>query len=222
MLKVRNHRHSSKTALSLRNFFRDSSGGARILFVLALPVLIGIGALTHDTGLWYANQRTAQAVANSAAIAAALETAREHDEATAIQAALEDAEENGFNTAHGVLSLNIPASTGPFKDQDGTVEAVVEMNVQGLLSAFYRDETTVVARAVARTMSGERCVWVMDGSAKSALVCSGMTNVVWDPNKKRGSTVTVSIATTVAPMAAGFLPFEAYTVDGTSSLIIAQ
>jgi len=47
-------------------------------------------------------------------------------------------------------------------------------------------------------------------------------NVVWDPDKKRGSTVTVSIATIVSPMAAGFLPFEAYTVAGTSSLIIAQ
>jgi hypothetical protein len=141
---------------------------------LALPVLIGFGSLATDTGLWYANQRTAQAVADSAAIAAALDTVRGLDEATAIQSAQEDAEKNGFNTAHGVLTINIPASAGPFKDQDGTVEAVVEMEVPNFLAAVvFGDETAVAARSVARTRPSEKCVWVLDPALDGALTYQG-------------------------------------------------
>jgi len=141
--------------------------------------LIGFGALATDVGRWYGEQRTAQAIVDSAAIAAALEIGRDHDEATAILAARADAERNGFETSYGTLSLAIPASSGPFKDQDGTIEAVVQMNVQGFLSAvFFGDEISVTARDVARTIRGATCVWVMDTSAKSALVYSGMADVV--------------------------------------------
>jgi Flp pilus assembly protein TadG len=47
-------------------------------------------------------------------------------------------------------------------------------------------------------------------------------DITWSPDKRRGSTVTVAIATTVEPLTAGFLLFKAYTIDGTASLIIAQ
>ena len=99
--------------------FRDSERGqAMILIVLTIVALFGFGALAIDMGQIYYARRTAQAAADSAALAAAFDAAAGSKvAATAINRAIDIANTNGFNN-DGVTNMvvvnNAPVESGPY------------------------------------------------------------------------------------------------------------
>jgi Flp pilus assembly protein TadG len=55
----------------ISRFFQDNSGASATLVAIALPSLIGFGALGVETGMWYRIKARNQSVADAAAISAA-------------------------------------------------------------------------------------------------------------------------------------------------------
>lgn len=126
--------------------FRDTRGASAMIAALALPGLIGFGALGTETGLWYAIKLRNQSAADAAAISAAYEVlAGKADIAGYLTpAASEAAAQNGYTGA-------TPAVIYPYSD--GTVSngvAVTLQQTQGtLLASMFLPSVTIATRAVA-------------------------------------------------------------------------
>ena len=60
----------------LSGLWKGRAGGVLVYVAIAAPVLIGLAGASVDIGLWYASKRLAQSAADSAAMAAALESVR--------------------------------------------------------------------------------------------------------------------------------------------------
>ena len=73
----------------LLRFCRESCGGVMVYTGLMLPVLLGFAGLSVDVGVWYANKRVVQAVADAAALGGALEVKRNGDTSTLTSTATE-------------------------------------------------------------------------------------------------------------------------------------
>ena len=87
---------------------------------------------------------------------------------------------------------------------------------QGARHATVRGEDSAIAA------TDDEIIAYVKGRVASIPADDLTVNITWDPDKKRGSRVSISITTTISPMASGLLPFEAYTVDGEASVIVAQ
>ena len=63
------------TSLSgaIARIFHDNSGASAALVAIALPALIGFGALGAETGVWFTIKLQNQSAADAAAISAAYE-----------------------------------------------------------------------------------------------------------------------------------------------------
>lgn len=78
----------------LKLFIKDDKGQAAVLVAVSLAVLLGFGALTTDLGFLYVQRRSAQNIADSAALAG---TWAIQDGEEAVKAVIEDyAEKNGI------------------------------------------------------------------------------------------------------------------------------
>ena len=61
-------RHTRRNANALRHFAKDSYGGVMAFVGLSLPVLLGVSGLAVDVSTWYVQKRSAQAIADAAAL----------------------------------------------------------------------------------------------------------------------------------------------------------
>jgi len=162
-----------------RRFREDTSGAVLIYTGFAIAVLLGMGGLAVDAGMWYATKRSAQSAADAGAIAGSLEVARGSSPTTVETKAKDDAARNGHSAATGAtVTVNNPPASGPAVSNASAVEVIVQQPVPGFLSSVIFDEpVTVAARSVAATSIVDSCLYVMDPSQAAALHIPGTAAV---------------------------------------------
>ncbi|HYG85934.1 MAG TPA: pilus assembly protein TadG-related protein [Azospirillum sp.] len=157
----------------------DRRGTVAITLAMALPILVGMAALGIEVGVWYHSKRTLQAVADAAAVAAAIESGR-GDKRLITDAATADAAENGFvvSPPTTTLTVNFPPLTGPNAGDNAAVEVVATRRHSPLLSAlFLKEAPTVSARSVARRNVDAACVLALNPTASASVAFVGLSIV---------------------------------------------
>ena len=134
----------------VKRFREDTDGGVLAFIGIALPVLLGVSGLALDASVWYAQKRSAQAIADAAAYATVKEIQRTGDETNAKAAAKENAVIYGLDESTGdVLTLNIPPKYGAYAGTAGYYEVIVERPAPVFLAGLLlSDDFNVAARAV--------------------------------------------------------------------------
>jgi Flp pilus assembly protein TadG len=159
----------------------DRRGAVLIYTAIAAPVLIGFVGMSVDIGYWYAKTRHLQSVADSAAIAGALENLRSDGDDAAIQAAAEvDAANHDFAATNGrVIDANNPPEVSNFyAGFSDMVEVVVsEPGSSFIAQALFDASPTFTARAVAKSDTNDTCVWSLSPDASSAVSVQGGAQV---------------------------------------------
>src|SRR3954451_24291076 len=89
-----------------RSACRKRPGKTLVLFVLLVPVLLGMTGLTADAGLLMVARRQAQNAADAAALAAAVDKLRGSTDATALATA------NSLVTNNGVSGVTLTPNAG--------------------------------------------------------------------------------------------------------------
>ena len=154
-------------------------GAAAVYVAIVLPAFIGAGGLAVDVASWYSTKRTMQSGTDAAAYAAALELARQGlDQApdlAALQAVADDAaSRNGVATP---VTVRVPVS-GPAAGDPQAVEVIVTQPAPlYFTSLFMGAAPPITARAVAKAVVSDACVWSLHPSAKGALTVSGSAEV---------------------------------------------
>ncbi len=164
----------------LARFAADRSGAAIAYVAVMAPVLAGLAGLAVDTGMWYAQSRHAQAAADSAAVAGALEVLRsDSNHSMVVAAAEDDLEVYGYSIANGDgVTINFPPNSGPYAGAMDKVEVVVSRPAFRTFSAVFLDQDpNVSARAVGVADINDTCVWALNPSAPASVSVSGTANV---------------------------------------------
>jgi Flp pilus assembly protein TadG len=175
------HPHSGRPAAGKR------SGQTLFLFVLLLPVLLGMIGLVIDTGLMMAARRQAQNAADAAATAAALYLLENNNNtAGAKTMATKYVQNSAYNNlGSATVTPNIPPSSGPYQGNPAAVEVIVSLPVQTWFIQMLgvSSSQTVKARAVAayEPSSAGEGVGVLNPNASPGLV-SQDTNTVLQVN----------------------------------------
>lgn len=152
---------------------RDEKGQTLVLTAVCMAGLLGFMALALDVGVLYHTRRDAQAAADAAAMAGALDYLYNQSTSSAQTAACNAASTNGITgycttsasdgscTGTGTtICVNTPPKNGPNTGSSGTfVEAIVMVP----RNTIFRTSTVpVYARAVAALpTAGQACIWVM-------------------------------------------------------------
>jgi hypothetical protein len=183
-------------------------GTVAILAAVCLTGILGFAALSLDAALLLQDRRTAQAAADSAALAAAnnlFDNYRANQgldsDGAAVNEALAAAAANGF-TNDGISStvtVNIPPKSGDHVGKAGYVEVIVQQFQQRAFSAIWSsDPITVKARAVARGLwvPLNNGIIVLDPTSSGSLSSTGGStvttnaNVIVDSNSPSATVVT--------------------------------
>ena len=150
---------------SLRFLLADERGVVAVYAAIAMPLLLGSIGLGVDVGLAYSSRQAAQHQADAAAMAAALEIARGKTTDEVEAAATLDAEDNGFVAARGdTIAVNSPPTTGPLTADATAAEVLITRPVHLTFVGFVgaEQDITVTARAVARPVRTDACVWALE------------------------------------------------------------
>ena len=119
--KQRTEKLSSVAAAMRRapRLLREKSGAIAIMTVLMLPLLVGLAGIAVDVGYWYMQFRQLRAVADLAAVSAAIEifnydvtTLSDAQKTAVIAAAKSDAALNGVSASQ--ITVKIPPGSGSF------------------------------------------------------------------------------------------------------------
>ena len=150
---------------SLHFLLADERGGVAVYAAIAMPLLLGSVGLGVDVGLAYSSRQAAQHQADAAVMAAALEIARGKTTDEVEAAAQDDAEDNGWVEARGdTIAVTSPPTAGEFAGDATAAEVQITRPVQFSFVKFVGADsnTTVAARAVARLVRPEACVWSLE------------------------------------------------------------
>ena len=159
-------------------FCRHRAGSYSILAGLTMSVLVGIGGLGTEAGLWYYKQQSMQAAADSGALSAA--TANSGNIAALETQATSVAAAYGYvDGADGsTVTVNRPPATGAYTGTANAVEVIVAQPQARIFSLIYgSDQVPIEARAVAAPVAGQGCVVALSPSAASAVTLSGSADV---------------------------------------------
>ncbi|HLZ66519.1 MAG TPA: pilus assembly protein TadG-related protein [Aliidongia sp.] len=133
----------------VRRFGADRFGGVAVMVALALPVLLGFGAIGTEVGMWLLTQRRMQGAADAAAVSATFT----RTSLTTIQnQAYAVAAQNGYsNGVNGVtVTVHNPPTQGHYTTNNQAIEVIIQQPQGRLLSAlFLGTNPTVAARGVA-------------------------------------------------------------------------
>jgi Flp pilus assembly protein TadG len=164
---------------SVDHFIRcDRQGGALVTVALALPVLLGVTALSVDLGIWYKSRRDYQTATDAAAISAAWQ--RLKAKTGLYDTAKNDAARNGVIVGGKIkLDVNNPPKSGTYAGEPEAVEVILTVAESTMLSAMvYSGSVTNVVRAVGLIeVTGQACVLALNSTAASALKIWGNTTV---------------------------------------------
>jgi hypothetical protein len=125
---------------------RDKGGAAATILVIALPGMIGVGALGAEAGVWFAIKLQNQSAADSAAISAAYEVIAGRTDAPGelTAAADEAARRNGYKGITPVVVY--PYSDGSISDG---IAVTLQQSQGALLAAMFLPVVTITNTAVA-------------------------------------------------------------------------
>jgi len=128
------------------HIFHDKTGATGTMVAIALPVLIGMGALGAETGVWYTIKLQNQSAADAAAISAAYEViAGKTDLSGELTAAADEAaRRNGYKGS-------TPAVVYPYSDGSVTngLAVTLQQSQGALLAAMFLSGVTVANTTVA-------------------------------------------------------------------------
>jgi Flp pilus assembly protein TadG len=160
---------------------RAERGSIVAPLAVLLPILVGMVGLGVDVSNWYNGRRDAQAAADAAARAGALELVRNSSSGTIQQAAWDDAAANGFDIGNGdSVTINNPPLNGAFISDTFAVEAVVSYHPQSFFSkVVFNTQVEVQARAVAKAIALDTCVWALE-EYDTGVTITGTADVVLD------------------------------------------
>ncbi|MGI9419668.1 MAG: pilus assembly protein TadG-related protein [Geminicoccaceae bacterium] len=157
---------------------RNESGTIIAPLAIMMPILIGMAGIGVDIGSWYHGKRQAQAAADAAARAGALELVRNGSESVILLAAKEDAEAHGFSGTE--IDINMPPQAGAYAGDGYAVEAVIQHRPKSYFAQALLDlDVTVEARAVAKAFELDTCVWALE-ETDTGITINGTADVVLD------------------------------------------
>jgi len=155
----------------LKRFREDTHGGVLVYMGIMLPVLLGVTGLALDASLWYAQKRSVQAIADTAAYSVMLEIERIGDAGLAKIAAKEDAVIYGLDESAGdSITINIPPKFGAYANTNGYYEVIVGQPASIFLAGLLVGDFDTAARAVSggAAASNPPCLLASDPSMKNA------------------------------------------------------
>lgn len=212
---------------NLRRLHSDRKGAMAIVLAMVLPALAGFMSLGVETGLWFAQRRQLQTVADAAALAGAYEVKNGRTTYIA-SSATADAARNSF-TASGTstLTVNHPPSSGTYSGNSQAVEVVVSAEPTLLFSKLFLSDLKVTARAVAKatTSTGEACVLALNTAAADTAYFTGSADITLKncgvaANSDSNQALAVSGSATLT---ADFIETVGnYTVSGSGKLTVNQ
>jgi hypothetical protein len=190
---------------------RKRTGKTLVMFVLLLPVLLGIVGLAIDCGLLMVSQREAQNAADAAAMAAAMahlaQQASPQDVATALVTG-----DNQMRSAT-LSSFNHPPASGPHAGSAPYYEVVVAYPVSTLFMPVLgtSHNLSVHARAVAgiEAVAGSAAIALLDPTAAPGLSIGAEAGLIVN-----GRVVVNSIAGPAAVAAGSSVEAADYQVAG--------
>ncbi len=152
---------------------KDESGQILALTVLSMTLLIACVALAVDVGVLFRAKRNAQIAADAAAIAGAMEY--RYGTGNVTTAADNAALANGF--AASTVTV-IPSPTSGSHTGTGFVEVDINQpNPTVFMSMFVNGNVNVGARAVAGTVAGQACIYVLDPTDANTLYLQGNADI---------------------------------------------
>lgn len=174
-----------------RTFGRDESGTIIAPLAIMMPILLGMAGLGVDIGNWYNGKRQAQAAADAAARAGALELVRNGSASVVLRAAKEDAEAHGFFGTE--ITINMPPLAGAHLGDGHAVEAVIQHHPQSYFAQALLDlDVTVEARAVAKAIELDTCIWALE-ETDTGITINGTADVILDCGIFANSTNSIAI-----------------------------
>jgi hypothetical protein len=154
----------------------DESGQVLALTLVSMSLLLACIALAVDVGMLFRAKRNAQIAADAAAIAAALATQYPNANVTPTQAADNAAGVNGITDPSQVTVT--PSPTNGYHTGAGYVEVkILQPNPTVFMSMFGFSNVTVGARAVAGTVPGPACIYILDPTDASTLYLQGNAHI---------------------------------------------
>ena len=131
---------------AIARILHDNCGASATIVAIALPGLIGFGALGAETGLWFTIKLQNQSAADAAAISAAYEVIASKTNVTSdlTPAASEAAARNGFKGS-------LPVVIYPYSDSivSNGVAVTLQQTQGALLAAMFLSGVTIASKAVA-------------------------------------------------------------------------
>jgi len=148
---------------AIARFSYDEHGVSAVVVAVALPGLIGFGALGAETGLWYTIKLQNQSAADAAAISAAYEVIAGKIDVTndLTPAASAAAAQNGY-------SGTSPAVIYPYNDStvSSGIAVTLQQTQRALLASMFLSGVTITTKAVA-------VIEILDNPCILALSTSG-------------------------------------------------
>lgn len=163
-----------RTPTAKRMIF-DTRGATAAIFAISLPVLVGMGALAVDVGIWNVQKRQAQGAADQAAFSAATSSLAGNVPANVAADARAIAAGMGFthDPVNGyAVAVSNPPTSGQFAGDNAYWEVVVTEPQATWFAGYLMGggSATVNARAVAGGASGgNACIIGLDGTAASTV-----------------------------------------------------
>jgi hypothetical protein len=166
----------------MRVFVRSQStrnGAVTPWVVLSLMVIVGIVAIGMDGGRMMEERRHAQATADAAALAGAVQLYNNvfQTQSQADAAALSVAAANGYSNdgVNSIVTVRVPPLSGAFSGKAGYIEVVVQRNLSATFGAIFTGgPLTVTARAVARGQPLNIGVMALSQSGANAFTNNGI------------------------------------------------
>ncbi|MCW5772645.1 MAG: hypothetical protein KIT16_13465 [Rhodospirillaceae bacterium] len=163
----------------LRRFLAAQAGGLVATVGITLPVIMGVGGLAVDVGLWYKSRRDYQTAADAAAVGAAWQRLKGRGDAIG-DVARADSARNGLIVGGSVaMAVNNPPTAGDYTGRSDAVEVVISLPETTLLAGMVLSggiQQRVRAVAVV-DVQGQACVFALDTMASSAVKIWGSTQV---------------------------------------------
>jgi len=170
-----------------RQYSQTRRGAVTVLVAVSLTLLLGILALSVESGRMYDLQRREQSACDAAALAAATEMYRSTVESDQLRetedpklVAYEIAALNGFpNAAPHHVTVSMPPQSGAFANRDGFVQVVIKSRLKrSFSSVFGSEDLTVRASSVAggTQLATKVSLLVLEPKKKDALKIKGSSS----------------------------------------------
>jgi Flp pilus assembly protein TadG len=206
------------------------------LVALCLVGLLGVVAIVVDGGLLLANRRKARAVADAAALAAAIDLYTNYatnngldPSGTAVASAKATAADNGVKNgaAGATVVINIPPKSGPSQGSPGFAEAIITIQQPRYFSSIFGSgNLSIAARAVARGTLAPKAdgIIVLAPTGSNDLMTSNSANIT----VKNGSIIvnssdpkggTISNTGNISANALYFTGSPGYATSGSGDFI---